>query len=148
MPGYPDWQRPEDLPYRINTIYVQIHPLGINYAQVVPAAERWRPRFVKCQLSTSAAVANRRVRLQMIIGGNVVGDWPFDAVQGAGNLWQYQWAVGAGNYREDASGVNRTYPIPSALWPEGSTLQITVDSIQVNDRLQIIGIEYESVPIA
>lgn len=117
-------------------VIAQAPVAGANFTQAVNDGYWWRLLAITCRLDTSAAAANRTVRLELrggdgipfIVSGNPV-TYPANtaAEDFYFNVWQPQgaWEVGVANL----------VPLAAVLLQPGQDFRLTVVNIQAADTL-------------
>jgi hypothetical protein len=109
-------------------------PAGVQISETVPAGARWRVHAFYAVLTTSAAAATRRARLEIGFAGanlTIIGS---DVTQTASLDQGYSWGEGLAASAA-AAGIYVTNPHVLNLWlPAGVSIGTNVDNFQAGDN--------------
>lgn len=149
MPGQADWQGGI---YRYGEAYVDWIDVGqpnagANAAFGVPGQFGVIVLAARARLTTSAAVANREVSID-VINANAVTRWrnPAPAVQAAGvSNQRYEWNSAWANALSVTNGP-MIMPVLDVIVPPAWSIQFTVDLIDVADQLSQLSLTVLKLP--
>jgi hypothetical protein len=149
MVGWPSGRIvfPTEGPGRMANPVVTTPGAGVDWSFQMPAGMRFRIQSVNAQLLTSAGVANRIPRVQ-IVGqtGTVVWQAPPSSVIAASTTAQVSMSSGQVTSTTDPQTVNITLPSPCILQGVDAArdiLRVSTTNIQVGDQWSAISIEAE-----